>query len=99
MLSSAVDRGGRPATWLGRVCLLIGQLGVGGTEKQLTLLARGLRARGVETTVLVMFEGGPREDALRAASVPIVHLGFQRRSAGWRMPPANVAAFLRLVPY
>jgi glycosyltransferase involved in cell wall biosynthesis len=82
---------------LARVCLLIGQLGVGGTEKQLTLLAPGLRDRGVEVTVLVMFEGGPHGDVLRAAGVPVVHLGFQRRSAGWRMPFANLAAFLRLV--
>jgi glycosyltransferase involved in cell wall biosynthesis len=87
------------AARLTRVSLLIGQLGVGGTEKQLTLLARGLTARGVDTTVLVMFEGGPREDALRAADVPVIHLGFHRRSAGWRMPPANVAAFARLVAH
>ncbi|MFL6053639.1 MAG: glycosyltransferase [Actinoallomurus sp.] len=79
------------------MCLLIGQLGLGGTEKQLVLLADGLRARGVDTSVLVMFEGGPREGALRAAEVPIIHLGFQRASAGWRMPSGNAAAFLRLV--
>ncbi|MGH3388122.1 MAG: glycosyltransferase [Actinomadura sp.] len=93
-LSSAVAR---PAGPLTRVCLLIGQLGLGGTEKQLVLIADGLRARGVDTTVLGLVEGGPREDALRAAGVPVVHLGFQRRSAGWRMPPANAAAFARLV--
>jgi glycosyltransferase involved in cell wall biosynthesis len=85
-----------PDGGLTRVCLLIGQLGMGGTEKQLVLLAEGLRARGIDTTVLVMFDGGPREDALRAAGVPVVHLGFRRRSAGWRMPAANLAAFLRL---
>jgi glycosyltransferase involved in cell wall biosynthesis len=96
-LSSAVDHGGRSGGRLTRVCLLIGQLGLGGTEKQLVLLAEGLRARDLDATVLVMFEGGPREDVLRAAGVPVVHLGFQRRSAGWRMPPANVAAFIRLV--
>lgn len=86
-------KAGRPA----RVCLLIGQLGMGGTEKQLVLLAGGLRARGVEVTVLVMFGGGPREEALRAAGIPVVHLGFRRRTAGWRMPAANLAAFARLV--
>lgn len=83
----------RPA----RVCLLIGQLGLGGTEKQVVLLAEGLRARGIETTVLLMFEGGPREDALRAARVPIVHLGFCHMNAGLWKIPANVAAFRRLV--
>jgi glycosyltransferase involved in cell wall biosynthesis len=91
------ERRSGPATRPRRACLLIGQLGVGGTEKQLTLLALGLHARAVDTAVLVMFEGGPREEALRAAGVPVVHLGFRRRSAGWRMLPANLAAFLRLV--
>jgi glycosyltransferase involved in cell wall biosynthesis len=76
---------------------MIGQLGLGGTEKQLALLADGLRARGVEASVLVMFERGPREKDLHVAGVPIVDLGFQRGSAGWRMPAANAAAFLRLV--
>ncbi|GAA0351117.1 glycosyltransferase [Actinoallomurus spadix] len=80
-----------------RVSLLIGQLGLGGTEKQVALLAEGLRARGVGTDVLVMFEGGPHEGPLRAARVPVVHLGFRRGLADRRMPPANAAAFLRLV--
>jgi hypothetical protein len=53
-----------PAARPGRVCLLIGQLGLGGTEKQLVL--DGLCARGVDTSVLVMFEGGPRDEALSA---------------------------------
>jgi glycosyltransferase involved in cell wall biosynthesis len=89
----------RPAARISRACLLIGQLGLGGTEKQVVLLADGLCARGVDTTVLVMFEGGPHEDDLRAAGIPVVHLGFQRRSDGWRMPAANIAAFFRLVGY
>lgn len=79
---------------------MIGQLGLGGTEKQLVLLATGLRAHGVHTTVLVMFHGGPREAALRAAGVPVVHLGFRRREPGrrWaRLLFANTAAFVRLV--
>ncbi|GAA4639097.1 glycosyltransferase [Actinoallomurus vinaceus] len=95
-VSARADAGGASAP-LDRVCLLIGQLGLGGTEKQVALLAEGLRARGVDTSVLVMFEGGPHEDTLRTADVPVVHLGFQRRSAGWRMPSDNAAAFLRLV--
>jgi glycosyltransferase involved in cell wall biosynthesis len=96
-VSARADTRGAAVARLGRVCLLIGQLGLGGTEKQLVLLADGLRARGVETSVFVMFEGGSREDALRAAGIPVTHLGFQRRTAGWRMPSVNVAAFLRLV--
>jgi L-malate glycosyltransferase len=84
----------RPA----QVTLLIGQLGLGGTEKQVVLLARGLRDRGVDTTVLVMFSGGPRAEALRAVGVPVIRLGFRRREAGRAtLPFVNTAAFLRLV--
>ena len=63
-----------PARVPRRVCLLIGQLGLGGTEKQVTLLASGLARRGIETSVLVMFTGGPHEETLRAAGIPVVHL-------------------------
>jgi L-malate glycosyltransferase len=89
-------RNGRPD----RVCLLIGQLGLGGTEKQLVLLAQGLHARGVDVSVLLMFEGGPWEDSLRAAGVPVIHLGFVSGRAGPGLlagAPANLAAFARLV--
>ena len=86
-----------PAARPARVCLLIGQLGLGGTEKQVVLLAQGLRARGIETSVLLLFEGGPREDGLRASGIPVVHLGFPHRAAGLRTLPANLAAFVRLV--
>lgn len=82
-----------------QVCLIIGQLGLGGTEKQLVLLARGLRDRKVETTVLVMFDGGPGEEALREAGITVVRLGFRTKKAGWRMPAANLLAFWRLVAH
>jgi L-malate glycosyltransferase len=82
---------------LTRVCLLIGQLGLGGTEKQVVLLAQGLRDRGVDATVTLMFGGGPREEELRAAGVPVVHLGFVAGAARPRMLAANLAAFVRLV--
>ncbi|MEV5754571.1 glycosyltransferase [Actinoallomurus sp. NPDC052308] len=95
--STPAEPRGAAATRLGRVFLLIGQLGLGGTEKQVVLLADGLRARGVDARVLVMFEGGPREDELRARGVPVEHLGFRRRPAGPRMLAGNVAAFVRLV--
>lgn len=95
----------RPATPLdtphgdgpARVCLLIGQLGLGGTEKQVVLLAQGLRARGIDARVLLMFQGGPRERGLREAGVPVMHLGFVTSAAGPRMLTANAAAFARLV--
>src|SRR3954471_10217012 len=87
----------RPPADVARVCLLIGQLGLGGTEKQVVLLAQGLRSRGIETSVCLLFEGGPREEALRAAGVPVVHLGFPSSTAWLRTLPYNIAAFTRLV--
>jgi glycosyltransferase involved in cell wall biosynthesis len=93
-----VDRSSSPpAVPLSRVCLLIGQLGLGGTEKQVVLLARGLQARGIETSVCLLFEGGPREHALRAAGVPVVYLGFPSSTTLLRKLPGNIAAFARLV--
>lgn len=67
-----------------RVCLVIGQLGLGGTEQQLVLLAAGLRQRGVETTVVVLREGGPRERVLRDAGVPLINLGLPLAPRNWQ---------------
>jgi glycosyltransferase involved in cell wall biosynthesis len=80
-----------------RVCLLIGQLGLGGAEKQLVLLARGLSARGIRTHLLVMFEKGPREEELKGTGVHVVELGFRPRSVGWQAYAVNVRALARLV--
>jgi glycosyltransferase involved in cell wall biosynthesis len=84
----------RPAT---PVCLLIGQLGLGGAEKQVVLLASGLRRRGIDAQVLVMFGGGEREEELRAAGVPVARLGFRRCPFTPGMFWANVRAFGQLV--
>jgi L-malate glycosyltransferase len=75
---------------------MIGQLGLGGTEKQIVLLAGGLRNRGIDTRVLTMFEGGPRERALQDLGVPLFHLGFSRLRRGVGAA-GNAAAFARLV--
>jgi glycosyltransferase involved in cell wall biosynthesis len=79
------------------VSLFIGQLGLGGTERQVVLLASGLWQRGIDTDVIVMFAGGERERELRAAGVPVVNLGFRRRPVGLGMLWANLRAFGRLV--
>jgi glycosyltransferase involved in cell wall biosynthesis len=78
---------------------LIGQLGLGGAEKQLVLLARGLSARGIRTHMLVMFHKGPREEGLRNSGVRVVELGFRRRPLGWRQIVANIRACVRLVAF
>lgn len=60
---------------------MIGQLGIGGTEKQVALLARGLHERGIDTRVWTLF--GDTEtchgDALRRDGIPVVGLGFRRQ--------------------
>ncbi|MFF5262486.1 glycosyltransferase [Actinomadura viridis] len=92
-----VDERRAKAPPLAKVCLLIGQLGLGGTEKQVALLAEGLHRRGVDTTVLVMFDGGPRERMLHAAGVEVIRLGFHTMREGRGRLPLNAAAFARLV--
>ncbi|MDF3297623.1 glycosyltransferase [Streptomyces tropicalis] len=89
----------RPLHSPSRVCLLIGQLGLGGAEKQLVLLAKGLSARGIRTHLLVLFERGAREEDLRDSGVSVVDLGFRRRSLGRRSVVGNVRAFVRLVSF
>lgn len=83
----------------GRVCLMIGQLGLGGAEKQLVLLARELSARGVTTDLLVMFEKGPREAELLGTGVTVLELGFRGRRPFLPCLAANLRAFTRLVAH
>ncbi|MFD5425548.1 glycosyltransferase [Streptomyces sp. NPDC127084] len=82
-----------------RVCLLIGQLGLGGAEKQLVLLARGLSRRGIRTHLLVLFDGGPREAELQDSGVTLVKLGFWRRETRGSTLLGNVRAFVRLLVF
>ncbi|MEU7880387.1 glycosyltransferase [Microbispora bryophytorum] len=77
-----------------RVALLIGQLGLGGAERQLSLLALGLRERGVDVHVLLLARGGPHEAALRDAGITVHPLGFTR--SGPLAPVRNVRAFCRM---
>ncbi|MCH5671517.1 glycosyltransferase [Streptomyces gilvus] len=76
---------------------MIGQLGLGGAEKQIALLARELSERGIGTDLLVMFGRGPREEELLGTGVRIVDLGFRRRRPLLTSLTGNVRAFVRLV--
>ncbi|WP_241564881.1 glycosyltransferase [Nonomuraea polychroma] len=75
-----------------RVLLLLGQLRIGGTEKQVVLLAQGLRARGFVVHVALLFEGGPLEDDLVSAGIPVHHLHLRRGNSVVH----NLMAFGRL---
>lgn len=47
-----------------KICFLIRSLGLGGAERQLTLLANGLAERGWDVSIAVLYPGGPLEAEL-----------------------------------
>jgi glycosyltransferase involved in cell wall biosynthesis len=77
---------------------VIGQLGLGGTEKQVVLLAEGLRRRGVDVTVVVLTTKGSRTAALRATGIPVMYVGLER-TTGWRALVRAGVALTRLTRY
>lgn len=78
------------------VSLLVGQMGLGGTEKQVALLARGLQERGARVSVLLLWSGGSRRDELDG--IRVEQLGFGRLHS-LRAVPRNVRAMGRLVRF
>src|SRR5581483_8386728 len=57
-----------------RVLLLARELNLGGSERQMTEIARGLDRSRFEPHVGCFFPQGLRADELRRAGVPILHL-------------------------
>lgn len=94
-MTSAVPPGTRAEPK--RVTFLIGQLGLGGAERQLSLLALELHRRGIGVHVLLLARGGPHEAALRDAGIGVHHLGFIRWRSGPLAPLRNIRAFFRMV--
>lgn len=79
-----------------RVVLLIGHLGMGGTQKQVSLLAQELRHAGTEVHVMVLSRGGPYEEVLHDAGIEVHRLGFGRGSRlGNARACARLAGLLR----
>lgn len=78
-----------------RIAFALGSLQVGGTERQVCRLARELRARGHDVSVICLGATGPLEDDLREAGIEPVMVGFRgfrvRDEAGrprpWRALP------------
>ena len=56
------------------VLFLIRSMGRGGAERQLSLLARALQARGLKVAVAVFYAGGPLERELHDAGVEVLDL-------------------------
>lgn len=57
-----------------KILFLLRALNCGGAERQLVLLARGLRQRGHDVAVAVFYPGGPLEAELRESAVPVIFL-------------------------
>jgi glycosyltransferase involved in cell wall biosynthesis len=76
------------------VLLMVQMLGAGGTERQLTEIAKGLDRSRFEPHVGVFRPGGVRHDELNAAGLPVAH--FPLRSF---YSPSAVAVAIRLARY
>lgn len=63
-----------------RVALVIPTLVQGGAEKQLCLLAAGLREHGIQPHVVVLTHDGPLRSELESAGVPITLIGKRFRA-------------------
>src|SRR4051812_33291095 len=84
-------------TTLRRVVLAVGQLGLGGTEGQLVMLAEGLAEHGIEVQVASLFGSGPRAGDLARHGIPVYHGHFPRLRA--RPSWDTAAAFPRYVAW
>jgi glycosyltransferase involved in cell wall biosynthesis len=73
-----------------RIILLIRSLQVGGAERQLCVLARGLHHSGHSVAVAVFYENGPLEADLHESGVAVIQL---KRKGRWDIIPF----FFRLV--
>lgn len=62
-----------------KILFLARALNVGGAERQLVVLAKGLRQRGHEVAVAVFYSGGALEEELREARISVVSLNKRGR--------------------
>ena len=63
-----------------RVLFLAPNLAAGGAERQLSILAPGLRERGFDARLIALDGGGPFEAPLRASGVPLEVLGMRHQA-------------------
>ncbi len=75
-----------------KVVFLVRSLEVGGAERQLVMLARGLQAAGHDVSIAVFYAGGSLEASLREDSIAVVDL---MKSGRWRF----LGFFRKLLSY
>lgn len=74
-----------------KIALIIPTMVRGGAEKQVVLLAIGLKQAGHDVRVMLLTHDGPRSDELRAAGVPVELIGKRFKAdptALWRLKQA-----------
>lgn len=81
-----------------RICLVVGQLTLGGLERQAYLLATGLDPSRFEVAIVSMTRGGPWADALRRAGLTVVELG-RRGHLDWRRLLGMARIFRSIRPH
>jgi len=88
-----------------KIILLCRSLDIGGTERQLVILAKGLQQRGHEVSVMVFYANGALEKELHESGVTIVDLHKSGRwdvlpffvrtvRAVWKLKPRVIYGFL-----
>ena len=79
-----------------KILFLTRSLDYGGAERQLVILARGLRDRGHEVAVAVFYPGGALESELRDTGVTAISLA---KSGRWDVLGFLASATSRRVAY
>ncbi|MFQ5877225.1 MAG: glycosyltransferase [Acidobacteriota bacterium] len=79
------------------VCFVVGQLLLGGLERQVYLLARGLDPKEFEVTVISLSEGGAWSPALAEAGIRVIHLR-RRGRLDWLRLADLTRVFRRIRP-
>jgi L-malate glycosyltransferase len=79
-----------------RVCFLIGELAIGGTETQLLALIRHIDRERVQPYLVVLDGENPVSRALEPADCPVLRIGVRRLRSIYALRPAwRLARFLR----
>lgn len=80
-----------------RILFVIGSFAVGGTERQLALLATRLRARGWAVRAIGMEKTGPLIGTLEAAGVRVLDGGYRSETASYVKGPLLALSAVRVL--
>lgn len=70
-------------------------LGVGGAERQTSILIPALRERGIDARVIALNRGGAFEESLRSSGVPVEAIGMRHQADVGRLLAASLVRTFR----